>query len=166
VFDAVVDHYALVYMVTRMSGSLQNQRLLRLCLDLQNFTFRVVHRKGKDNWDADAISRLMQIDEVVRVNTIDGLRTDTSTLTEEERHHLLRVGIKARFGAKESRPEYQVLLERMAQVIETQDTVHAGEGGSTGGTNRTSAGRTHPLDLYHMHDANPRHTGAWGSSGW
>ncbi|KAJ1391649.1 hypothetical protein B484DRAFT_408678 [Ochromonadaceae sp. CCMP2298] len=92
-----------------------------------NFTFRVVHRKGKDHWDADAISRLMQIDEVVRVNTIDSLRTDTSTLTEEERHSLLRVGIKARFGTKESQPEYQVLLERMARVIETQDTVHAAD---------------------------------------
>jgi hypothetical protein len=101
VFDAIVDHYALVYMITRMSDSLQNQRLLRLCLDLQNFAFRVVHRKVKDHWDAYAISRLMQIDEVVRVNTIDALRTE------------------------EAQSEYQVLLERMARVIETQDTVHA-----------------------------------------
>jgi hypothetical protein len=119
VFDAIVDHYALVYMVTRMSGSLQNQRLLRLCLDLQNFAFRVVHHKGKDDWDADAISRLKQIDEVVRVNTIDALRTDTSILTEEERHTLLRAGIRTRFGTKKAQPEYQVLLERMARVIET-----------------------------------------------
>jgi hypothetical protein len=123
VFDAIVDHYALVYMVTRMSGALQNQRLLRLCLDLQNFAFRVIHRKGRDHWDADAISRLMQIDEVARVHTIDTLRSDTSTLTEEERHTLLRSGIRTRFGTKDS-PEYGVLLERMACVIETQDTEH------------------------------------------
>jgi hypothetical protein len=56
-FECIVDHHALVYMVTKMKGDC-NGRLLRLCLDLQAFTFEVIHREGKLHLDADAVSRL------------------------------------------------------------------------------------------------------------
>jgi hypothetical protein len=41
-FDAIVDHYALVYMVTKMCSVEQNQRLLRICLDLQTYSFLLI----------------------------------------------------------------------------------------------------------------------------
>ena len=45
-FEVIVDHYALVYMVTKMSDAIGNLRLNTLCLGLQEFTFSVIHRKG------------------------------------------------------------------------------------------------------------------------
>jgi hypothetical protein len=45
-FEIIVDHYALVYMVKKAGGAESHQRLLRLYLDLQQFTFKVIHRSG------------------------------------------------------------------------------------------------------------------------
>mmetsp|Transcript_16273 Transcript_16273/g.27305 ORF Transcript_16273/g.27305 Transcript_16273/m.27305 type:complete len:207 (-) Transcript_16273:112-732(-) len=85
VFDVVVDHYALVYMVTKLGTVQQNQRLDRLCLNLQDFSFNVIHRKGKEHWDTDALSRLLRINEAAYINTYDDLRTDNLPLDEAEK---------------------------------------------------------------------------------
>ena len=58
-FETIVDHYALVYMVTKMSGSEGNLRLHNLCLGLQGYTFSVIHRKGELHMDADAVSKII-----------------------------------------------------------------------------------------------------------
>ena len=53
-FTIVTDHYALVWM-DRLKVS--NTRLARWSLALQPFDFTVVHRPGKENANADAMSR-------------------------------------------------------------------------------------------------------------
>ena len=88
-FDAVVDHYALVYMVTRVGGDVHH-RLTRLCLELQGYTFRVTHRAGKEHLDADAVSRLLRHGEVAYVHTADNLRDDIGPLTNEDNEILSR----------------------------------------------------------------------------
>ena len=87
-FTVIVDHYALVYMVTKAGGAEQHQRLLRLCLDLQEYCFEVVHRQGKKHIMADAVSRLLQKDEQPYVRTADELRNDFEPLRESEINHL------------------------------------------------------------------------------
>ena len=83
-FTVVTDHYALVYMVTKTGGD-AHQRLARLCMDLQGFTFSVKHRSGDKNLLADAVSRLFQVNDIPPVLTADELRDDFAPLTEDER---------------------------------------------------------------------------------
>ena len=87
-FETIVDHYALVYMVTKMSGSEGNLRLHNLCLGLQGYTFSVIHRKGELHMDADAVSRLFHKDEVAYVYKEEDLRDDMAPLTEKDKQML------------------------------------------------------------------------------
>jgi len=58
-FDVITDHYALVYLVTKLSGD-PYHTLARMCTALQRYNFSVTHRSGVDHLDADAISRLFR----------------------------------------------------------------------------------------------------------
>ena len=72
-FEVVTDHYALVYMVTRPPRE-NNGRILRYTTDLLGYRFSVLHRKGGDHLDADAVSRLLRHDEYpVKIYTADEL---------------------------------------------------------------------------------------------
>jgi hypothetical protein len=86
-FEVVTDHYALVFMVTKIGGD-TNGRLQRMCLDIQHFTFRVTHRKGKAHIDADTISRLLGRDDNPHIRSEDELRDDIGPLTAEEQELL------------------------------------------------------------------------------
>ena len=96
-FEVIVDHYALVYMVTKMSGTEGNLRLHNLCLGLQGYTFSVIHRKGELHMDADAVSRLFHKDEVAYVHNEEDLRDDMNPLTNEEKLSLFN-----KWGAEDS----------------------------------------------------------------
>lgn len=90
-FEVIVDCYALVYLVLKMNKSVHsNHRLTRYCLNLQDYYFSVTHRKGKDHIDADALSRLFQLDDMPEVNDQDTLRHDSGPLTEADIHQLYR----------------------------------------------------------------------------
>jgi hypothetical protein len=72
-FSVVTDHYALVYMATR-SPRANNGRILNYTTHLMGYRFSVIHRKGRDHMDADAVSRLLRHDEkLLRVYTTDDL---------------------------------------------------------------------------------------------
>ena len=71
-FKVVTDHYALIYMVTKV-GEDPHHRLARLCMDLQGYTFSVAHRSGKDHLLPDAVSRLLQTNYIAYVNTEEDL---------------------------------------------------------------------------------------------
>ena len=87
-FEVIVDHYALVYMILKPNGD-PHQRLDRLCMDLQEFSFSIKHRRGKVHIDADIISRLLRTNDQPYVNTTDSLRTD-NFLSEEDRNDLIK----------------------------------------------------------------------------
>ncbi len=84
-FHVIVDHYALVYMVTKMGSEQQNQRLQRLCLDLQGFRFKVTHQSGVKHIGADAVSRLLRNDEEHHVWSEESLRDDWGPLSEKDK---------------------------------------------------------------------------------
>ncbi len=83
-FQVVADHFALIYMVTRSGSEQQNQRLLRLCLDLQGFSFSVTHISGVRHLAADAVSRLLRTNDIPYINTVDELRDDWGPLPPEK----------------------------------------------------------------------------------
>ena len=55
-FQLQTDHKALIYI---FEGKARNQKLLRWALSIQEFEFEVVYRKGKENGNADGLSRLV-----------------------------------------------------------------------------------------------------------
>ena len=61
-FEVVTDHYALVYLVTKPVKD-SNGRLMRYIMNLQQYPFSTIHRRGKDHLDADAMSRLFRYDD-------------------------------------------------------------------------------------------------------
>jgi hypothetical protein len=63
-FDVVTDHYALVYLVTKPIRD-SNGRLMRYIMDIQNYSFNLIHRKGGAHLDADAVSRLLRYDDEI-----------------------------------------------------------------------------------------------------
>ena len=87
-FTVIVDHYALVYMILKPNGD-PHQRLDRLCMDLQEFSFCIEHRSGKAHLDADIISRMLRTTDQPYVHTTDSLRTD-NFLSEDDRNDLAK----------------------------------------------------------------------------
>jgi len=56
-FEVFSDHNALRYMVGTENAT-TNGRLMRYLIDLQEYNFAIYYRKGTENCDADAVSRL------------------------------------------------------------------------------------------------------------
>ena len=116
-FEVIVDHYALVYMVTKMSDAIGNLRLNTLCLGLQGFTFSVIHRKGALHLDADAVSRLFHKDEVAYINTEEDLRDDMNPLTEHEKKML-----DTKWGTQDSLQIQEIIARHQMEQRELVST--------------------------------------------
>jgi hypothetical protein len=111
-FEVFTDHYALCYMVTKMGGTAHShQRLTRLCLDLQGYSFSVTHRKGSENLDADAISRLLQHNDIAYVHDEYSLRDDFGPLTESDLEDL------AKHHSAPLNDQYKTQAEWIAQTV-------------------------------------------------
>jgi hypothetical protein len=61
-FTVIVDHQALVYLITTPVTS-SNRRVLTMCNHLSAFTFNVLYKRGATHLDADAISRLFRYED-------------------------------------------------------------------------------------------------------
>jgi hypothetical protein len=64
-FTAIVDHHALIWLVTRPAKT-ANGRILHWISDLQEYHFDLIHRSGQQHLDADAISRLLHFADIPR----------------------------------------------------------------------------------------------------
>ena len=62
-FTAVVDHHALIWLVTRPAKT-ANGRILHWISDLQEYHFDIIHKAGIKHIDADAISRLLHYSDL------------------------------------------------------------------------------------------------------
>lgn len=68
-FTVITDHKALVWLQTAKHTS----RLERWALKLQEYCFQIIHRPGKSNCVADALSRRPYLDEEVNTHKINAL---------------------------------------------------------------------------------------------
>jgi hypothetical protein len=85
-FQVISDHYALVYWRLHYLHGYYALEITSLFTDLQGYSFEIIHRKGEEHLDADAISRLLQFGDDIYVNNADDLRNDfgsPSPLDEE-----------------------------------------------------------------------------------
>ena len=71
-FEVLSDHNALKYMVSSENAT-TNGRLMRYLLDLQGFRFSLYYRRGAENCDADAVSRLLRFYDDATILTADEL---------------------------------------------------------------------------------------------
>lgn len=75
-FTVVTDHYSLLWLQNLKDA---NGRLSRWAVRLQQFDFKIVHRKGKDNVVPDTLSRAVpKIEEICEVNSGDFVKTADS----------------------------------------------------------------------------------------
>jgi len=88
-FEVVVDHRALVYLVTAPTQT-ANRRLLRYVLDLQGFNFSVIYQKGTKHLQADAVSRLFQYGDTDQLDEEDEPETSFDIVDQDTIMLLLR----------------------------------------------------------------------------
>jgi exodeoxyribonuclease III len=80
-FEVFSDHNALRYMVTA-ENSTTNGRLMRYLLDLQEYNFAIFYRKGTENCDADAVSRLKRSSDPPVYMTEDELSRENGVVSK------------------------------------------------------------------------------------
>ena len=117
-FTVVTDHIALVWLQTAKHTG----RLERRALKLQEYCFQMVHRPGKSNCVADALSRRPYTDSEVSNQTICHMgHTDSSTSDPMECHNFVRSTLEEEneekcplavyFGYSENPKEISVISE-------------------------------------------------------
>jgi len=79
-FEVFSDHNALRYMVNSENAT-TNGRLMRYLLDLQEYNFAIYYRKGTENCDADAVSRLKRTSDQPVYLTEDDLNQENGVIT-------------------------------------------------------------------------------------
>jgi len=126
-FTVVSDHGALAFLMTQpnLTG-----RLARWALTLQQYTFKIVHRPGKENAAADALSRL----RTVTAAATEGLTTqeDRKLMAEQLRHVSeptvpqegdgQSIGGRERPAMTQSRSNASVLIVTRGMAAKTQRT--------------------------------------------
>ena len=80
-FEVFSDHNALRYMVAS-DNSTTNGRLMRYLLDLQEYNFSIYYRRGTENCDADAVSRLKRTSDQPIYLTEDELNRENGVISK------------------------------------------------------------------------------------
>ena len=96
-FTAVVDHHALIWLVTRPAKT-ANGRILHWISDLQEYHFDIIHKAGIKHIDADAISRLLHYSDLPQryPDSNDIVPPVDSPVTAEDNVKLYKQMIEAR----------------------------------------------------------------------
>ena len=109
-FEVFSDHNALRYMVNSENAT-TNGRLMRYLLDLQGFNFAIYYRKGTENCDADAVSRLTRTTDQPIYLTEDELDEENGVVSR----HLLQRARALDTRNKKTEKEARKLLSKMAK---------------------------------------------------
>ena len=120
-FEVFTDHNALKYMV-KSDRAITNGRLMRYLMDLQGYNFSLYYRKGIENQDADAVSRLLRTSDDPTFLSEDDLRGETGKVSDEEikkAMNLKKITEKARKDYdKQLRETSKVELKEMAEIMD------------------------------------------------
>ncbi|KAG5868007.1 hypothetical protein JTB14_024058 [Gonioctena quinquepunctata] len=87
-FTVVTDHFSLLWLQTLKD---LNGRLARWAVRLQQFNFKVIHRKGKENVVPDALSRSVPIVDSLRIDSCS-VEDQVLTGTTEDKWYQAMVG--------------------------------------------------------------------------
>ena len=108
-FKVVTDHYALKFLMTQPHLSKRQARWLDF---LAEFDFEVIHKPGKSNVVADALSRLYMVECL----TISEVQVDSKLLRTLENEYAQDEKSKAIFEFPDRHPEFKVLNQRIYWV--------------------------------------------------
>lgn len=110
-FEVFSDHNALKYMV-KSDRATTNGRLMRYLMELQGYNFSLYYRKGTENADADAVSRLLRQSDEPLFLSEDELRDESGVVSKQ----MLFRAKKLDAMNKKAEKEASKLLRRMAKV--------------------------------------------------
>ena len=120
-FEVFTDHNALKYMV-KSDRAITNGRLMRYLMDLQGYNFSLYYRKGTENQDADAVSRLLRTSDEPNFGGEDELDQETGKTSEEEidlAKKLRRMTIKnQKEFERQQRQMSKTELKEMAEIMD------------------------------------------------
>jgi exodeoxyribonuclease III len=109
-FEVFSDHNALRYMVNS-DNSTTNGRLMRYILDLQEYNFAIYYRKGTENCDADAVSRLKRTADAPVYLSEEELDQENGVISPQMLHRARSLDMRNRKLEKEARH----MLSRLAK---------------------------------------------------
>ncbi|GET52534.1 enzymatic polyprotein, putative [Rhizophagus irregularis DAOM 181602=DAOM 197198] len=101
-FKVITDHSALKGL---MNAKIPKGKRARWVMELQQYNFEVIHRSGKENTNADALSRLLKIvedqPEIVIIDGVDGL--GKTSIVQNLIEEWEKQGLKVRFNTYKRR---------------------------------------------------------------
>ena len=109
-FEVFSDHNALRYMVNTENAT-TNGRLMRYLLDLQEYNFAIYYRKGTENCDADAVSRLKRNSDQPVYLTEDELSQENGVVSTQMLQRARALDARNKKTEKEARR----LLSKLAK---------------------------------------------------
>ena len=101
-FEVFSDHNALRYMVASDHAT-TNGRLMRYLLNLQGYNFAIYYRKGTENCDADAVSRLLRTSDQPIYLTEEDLGTENGVVSRCQLQRARALDRRNRKTEKEAR---------------------------------------------------------------
>ena len=117
-FEVFSDHNALRYMVNSENAT-TNGRLMRYLLDLQEYNFTIYYRRGTENCDADAVSRLLRTSDKPNYLNEDDLCTESGIVSKQILHRaraLDKRNKEAEERLKRERVKAKEELEEMSRL--------------------------------------------------
>jgi len=108
-FEVFSDHNALKYMVNS-ENSTSNGRLMRYLLDLQGYRFSLFYRKGTENCDADAVSRMLRRYDQPVYLTEDDLDQESGVVSAQMLHR-----------ARKLDQRNQETIQKAKEILESVD---------------------------------------------
>lgn len=110
-FEVFSDHCALKYMQNSDKAS-TNGRLMRYLMNLQGYNFSIFYRKGTENADADAVSRLLRSSDDPIFLTEDELRDESGVVSKQ----MLFKARKLAEQNKKMEKEVEKMLRKLAKI--------------------------------------------------
>jgi exonuclease III len=110
-FEVFSDHCALKYMQNSDKAS-TNGRLMRYLMNLQGYNFTVLYRKGTENCDADAVSRLLRASDDPIFLTEDELRDESGVVSKQ----MLFKARKLEAQNKKMEKEVEKMMRKLAKI--------------------------------------------------
>ena len=122
-FEVFSDHNALKYMV-KADNSTTNGRLMRYLLGLQSYNFSLYYRKGTQNADADAVSRLLRISDEPIYLTEEQLRDESGIVTKAILDRAKKMDARNKASEKEAQKILRKMQRReLVEMAELNDRI-------------------------------------------
>ena len=114
-----------MYMI-KSDRAITNGRLMRYLMDLQGYNFSLYYRKGIENQDADAVSRLLGMSDDPNFLSEDELKGETGKVSDEEIKEAMNLKKITEKATKEyDKQKRKVSKDELKEMVEIMDRILA-----------------------------------------